>query len=451
MLDLRYVTENLDEVRAQLARRSDKYAPLLDEVAKLAVERRAALTELERLRAVRNEASAAMAKLDKKSPEFTEKRDELKASGDRAKELEARDKALEAELEALVLGVPNLPDASTPDGADEHGNVVVKVWGELPSYDFTPRDHADLGVALGILDFERAAKISGARFTVLLGAAARLERALLSFMMDVHANEHGYTEIWPPALVLPSAMRGTGQLPKFAADMFKTERTKLAETATEDERAANDLYLAPTAEVPVTNFHGDEIFEAADLPRAYVAYTACFRAEAGSYGKDTKGLIRQHQFDKIELVRFCRAGEGPEQLELLRRHAETILERLGLHYRTVQLCAGDLGFGAKKCFDLEVWLPGQNAYREISSCSWFGDFQARRAKIRYRDEPLGTSDPASRRGGKPQLAHTLNGSGLAIGRTLVAILEQYQEADGSVRVPEALRPYMGGLERITKR
>jgi seryl-tRNA synthetase len=246
-------------------------------------------------------------------------------------------------------------------------------------------------------------------------------------------------------------MRGTGQLPKFAADMFKTERTKLAETATEDERAANDLYLAPTAEVPVTNFHGDEIFEAADLPRAYVAYTACFRAEAGSYGKDTKGLIRQHQFDKIELVRFCRAGEGPEQLELLRRHAETILERLGLHYRTVQLCAGDLGFGAKKCFDLEVWLPGQNAYREISSCSWFGDFQARRARIRYRDEPLGTSDPASRRGGKPQLAHTLNGSGLAIGRTLVAILEQYQEADGSVRVPEALRPYMGGLERITKR
>ncbi|MBN8613008.1 MAG: serine--tRNA ligase [Deltaproteobacteria bacterium] len=440
MLDLRYVTENLDEVRAQIARRSDKYAPVLDEVAKLAVARRAALTELEQLRATRNEASTAMAKLDKKSPEFAEKRDALKISGDRVKELEAKDKALEAELEAVVLGVPNLPDASTPDGKDETANVVVKTWGDKPTFAFEPKDHADLGVALGILDFERAVKISGARFTVLLGAAARLERALLSFMMDVHANEHGYTEIWPPALVLPSAMRGTGQLPKFASDMFKTERTKLADTATEEERASNDLYLAPTAEVPVTNFHGDEIFEAGDLPRSYVAYTACFRAEAGSYGKDTKGLIRQHQFDKVELVRFCKAGEGPAQLDALRGHAERILEKLGLHYRTVQLCAGDMGFGAKKCFDLEVWLPGQNAYREISSCSWFGDFQARRAKIRYREEPKG----------KPQLAHTLNGSGLAIGRTLVAILEQYQQADGSVRVPDALRPYMGGLETITK-
>lgn len=440
MLDLRYVTENLDEVRAQLARRSDKYAPVLDEVAKLAVARRAALTELEQLRATRNEASTAMAKLDKKSPEFAAKRDELKVSGDRVKELEANDKKLEAELEAVVLGVPNIPDASTPDGHDESANVVVKTWGDKPTFDFAPKDHADLGVALGILDFERAAKISGARFTVLLGAAARLERALLSFMMDVHANEHGYTEIWPPALVLPSAMRGTGQLPKFASDMFKTERTKLADTASDEERASNDLYLAPTAEVPVTNFHADEIFEGADLPRRYVAYTACFRAEAGSYGKDTKGLIRQHQFDKIELVRFCKAGEGPSELDQLRGHAEKILEKLGLHYRTVQLCAGDLGFGAKKCFDLEVWLPGQNAYREISSCSWFGDFQARRAKIRYRDEPKA----------KPQLAHTLNGSGLAIGRTLVAILEQYQEADGSVRVPDALRPYMGGLETIKK-
>jgi len=440
MLDLRYVTENLDEVRAQIARRSDKYAPVMDEVARLALERRAALTELERLRAERNEASAAMAKLDKKGEEFAAKRDALKASGDRVKELEARDKALEAELTDVVLGVPNVPDASTPDGKDEHSNVVVKTWGEKPVLSFAPKDHADLGLALGILDFERAAKISGARFTVLLGAAARLERALLSFMMDLHANEHGYREIWPPALVLPSAMRGTGQLPKFASDMFKTERTRLPETATQEERDANDLYLAPTAEVPVTNFHGDEIFEPGELPRTYVAYTACFRAEAGSYGKDTKGLIRQHQFDKVELVRFCRAGEGPEQLELLRGHAEKVLERLGLHYRTVQLCAGDIGFGAKKCYDLEVWLPGQDAYREISSCSWFGDFQARRAKIRYREEPKG----------KPQLAHTLNGSGLAIGRTLVAILEQYQQADGSVIVPEALRPYMGGLERITK-
>ena len=439
MLDLRYVTENLDEVRAQLARRSDKFAPLLDEVAKLALERRAALTELEKLRAERNEASGAMAKLDKKGPEFAAKRDALKASGDRARVLEAGEKELDLKLEELVMGLPNVPDASTPDGADEHANVQVKIWGEKKSYAFTPKDHHDVGVGLGILDFERAAKISGARFTVLVGAAARLERALLQFMMDLHSNEHGYTEIWPPALVLASAMRGTGQLPKFAADMFKTERTKLGDSASPEEREANDLYLAPTAEVPVTNFHADEIFEPGELPK-YVAYTACFRAEAGSYGKDTRGLIRQHQFDKVELVRFCRAGEGPEQLELLRRHAETVLERLGLHYRSMQLCAGDMGFGAKKCFDLEVWLPGQNAYREISSCSWFGDFQARRAKIRYRDEPKG----------KPQLAHTLNGSGLAIGRTLVAILEQYQNEDGSVTVPDALRPYMGGMERIAR-
>lgn len=440
MLDLRYVTENLDEVRAQIARRSDKYTPLLDEVAELAVRRRRLVAEFESKRATQNAQNSRMAALRSDPEAMAAARQELahlKLEIARA-ELEVR--ACEGVLEAKLMDLPNLPDASTPDGADEHGNVVVKVWGDKPSYDFAPKDHADLGVALGILDFERAAKISGARFTVLLGAAARLERALLSFMMDVHANEHGYREIWPPALVLPSAMRGTGQLPKFAADMFRTERTKLAEDASAEEREANDLYLAPTAEVPVTNFHGDEIFEPGELPRAYVAYTACFRAEAGSYGKDTKGLIRQHQFDKIELVRFCKAGEGPEQLELLRGHAEKILEKLGLHYRTVQLCAGDLGFGAKKCYDLEVWLPGQGAYREISSCSWFGDFQARRAKIRYRDEPKG----------KPQLAHTLNGSGLAIGRTLVAILEQYQEADGSVVVPEALRPYMGGVARITK-
>lgn len=440
MLDLRHVTEHLDEVRAQLLRRSDKYAPLLDEVARLALARRSALTELERLRAARNAASAEMAKLDKKSSEFAEKREALKASAERVKELEARERELEAKLGEIVLEIPNLPDASTPDGHDASSNVVVSSWGEKPAFSFEPKDHHDLGLGLGILDFERAAKISGARFTVLVGAAARMERALLSFMMDLHANEHGYVEIWPPALVLGSAMRGTGQLPKFAADMFRTERTRLGEGASPEEREANELWLAPTAEVPVTNLHADEIFEPGELPRAYVAYTPCFRAEAGSYGKDTRGLIRQHQFDKVELVRFCREGEGPAQLELLRRHAETVLERLGLHYRTVQLCAGDLGFSAAKCYDLEVWLPGQNAYREISSCSWFGDFQARRAKIRYRDEP----------GEKPRLAHTLNGSGLAIGRTLVAIFEQYQEADGTIVVPSALRPYMGGLERITR-
>jgi seryl-tRNA synthetase len=433
MLDPRHVTEHLEEVRKAIGRRSSAHGPVLDQIATLALEKRHALTELEKARASKNDASAAMAKLDKKGEEFASRRKELGALGDRIKELEAKEKGLDARLEELLLHVPNTPDPSVPDGQDESHNRVVKTWGEKPAMSFTPKDHHDLGVQLGILDFERAVKISGARFTVLVGQGARLERALLSFMMDLHANEHGYTEIWPPALVLPGAMRGTGQLPKFAADMFKTERAQLGPDATDEERANNTLYLAPTAEVPVTNFHADEIFEAGELPKAYCAYTACFRAEAGSYGKDTRGLIRQHQFDKVELVRFCGANDGLAQLELLRGHAEKVLEKLGLHYRTVELCAGDMGFGARKCYDLEVWLPGQGAFREISSCSWFGDFQARRAKIRYRDEPRG----------KPQLAHTLNGSGLAIGRTLVAILEQNQQADGTVIVPEALVRYVG--------
>jgi seryl-tRNA synthetase len=438
MLDLRWVTENTDEVRAMLARRGPAAAALLDRVADLARQRRQVTTELERLRARRNEASAAMTKLDKKSEEFGRRREELRALGDRVKALEDEIARIERELEPQLLEIPNVPHASTPDGADATANVVVKVWGRKPSFSFPVRDHHDLGLSLGILDFERAAKISGARFAVLVGAGARLERALLQLMMDLHADQHGYTEIWPPALVLPSSMRGTGQLPKFAADMFRTQRAPLGPEASPEEREANELYLVPTAEVPVTNLHADEIFEPGDLPRAYCAYTPCYRAEAGSYGKDTRGLIRQHQFDKVELVRFCRPEDALAELELLRSHAERVLEVLGLHYRTVELCAGDLGFAARKCYDLEVWLPGQDAYREVSSCSWFGDFQARRAKIRYRAEPHG----------KPQLVHTLNGSGLAIGRTLVAILEQNQQADGSVVVPEALRPYLGGMDRI---
>ena len=439
MLDPRHVTEHLDEVRAAIGRRSDAFSSVLDQIASLALEKRASLTELERERASKNEASAAMAKIaDKKSEEFTAKRKELGAVGDRIKELEGKEKALDAQLEELLLGVPNIPDASVPDGKDESLNRVAKVWGEKPIIAFTPKDHHDLGVALDILDFDRGAKISGARFTILKGMGARLERGLIQLMMDLHADAHGYTVVWPPALVLPRAMRGTGQLPKFESDMFKTERRSAAGSESDD--AEKLLYLAPTAEVPVTNMHADEIFEPGQLPRAYCAYTACFRAEAGSYGRDTRGLIRQHQFDKVELVRFCAADQGLAQLEILRGHAERVLEVLGLHYRTVELCAGDMGFGAKKCYDLEVWLPGQNAYREISSCSWFGDFQARRAKIRYRAEEKG----------KPQLAHTLNGSGLAIGRTLVAILEQGQQADGSVVIPEALREYVGGAERITR-
>jgi seryl-tRNA synthetase len=294
----------------------------------------------------------------------------------------------------------------------------------------------EIGLQLGILDFERAAKISGSRFVVLKGAGSRLNRALMQLMLDVHTTEHGYQEVWPPVLVKDSAMRGTSQLPKFAKDAFRIAKDE--EWEAQAHAQGHDLYLVPTAEVPITNLHADEILDGAELPLAYTGYTACFRSEAGSYGKDTRGMIRVHQFDKVELVRFCRPEQGEAQLEILTAHAEAILQKLGLHYRVVQLCAGDMGFAAQKSYDLEVWLPAQNAYREISSCSWFGDFQARRMKARFRPEPKA----------KPQLLHTLNGSGLAIGRTLVAILEQNQQVDGSVVVPEVLMPYMGGVERI---
>ena len=429
-------------MRAAIGRRGSKHTETLDRVAQLAAQWRSARGALETLQGERNSSSAAMAKLDKEGGEFAARRDELRALGDQIKQLETKEKVLSADLEDAVLFIPTMPHESVPDGTSEADNHTVKLWGDKPAFAFTPKDHHDLGEALGILDFTRGAKVSGARFTVLLGAAARLERALLMLMMDLHSGEHGYTEMWPPALVSRSAMRGTGQLPKFASDMFRTERATLGADAPAAEVEANELWLAPTAEVPVTNFHAGEIFEAGDLPRAYCAYTPCFRAEAGNYGKDTRGLIRQHQFDKVELVRFCEAdGQGLAELEKLRGHAEKVLEILGLHYRTVELCAADLGNGAKKCFDLEVWLPGQDAFREISSCSWFGDYQSRRAKIRYRTEPKG----------KPRLCHTLNGSALAIGRTLVAILEQNQQADGTVIVPEALRRYTSGLERIEAR
>ena len=297
-------------------------------------------------------------------------------------------------------------------------------------------DHVEVGTKLDILDFERAAKISGSRFVVLKGLGARLNRALMQFMLDVHGSEHGYEEVWPPVLVKDSAMLGTGQLPKFKKDAFRMAKDE--EWEAEAEAQGHDLYLVPTAEVPLTNLHAGEILAGADLPVAYTGYTACFRSEAGSYGKDTRGMIRVHQFDKVELVRFCHPEQGEAQLEVLTHHAESILQKLGLHHRVVQLCAGDMGFAAQKSYDLEVWLPAQNAYREISSCSWFGDFQARRMQARFR--------PAEK--AKPLFVHTLNGSGLAIGRTLVAILEQNQQADGSVLIPEALRPYMAGLERI---
>ena len=451
MLDLRYVVENLEAVRAQLARRGAGAAASLDGIAELSHRRVEVIKQLEALRQEKNAANDAMAKADKKSEEFAQKREAMKRVSAESKALELDLREIESAIEDALLGVPNLPSDKTPDGKSEHDNVVVRVHGEQPKLAFEPKEHDELGLGLGIVDFERAAKLSGARFSVLVGAGARFERALMAFMLDLHSAQHGYTEIWTPALVLGSALRGTGQLPKFAADLFKLASFEgesrnaagAVETAVpdpdKDKAPPRELYLIPTAEVTVTNYHADEILDADQLPLKYCAYTPCFRSEAGSYGKDTRGMIRQHQFDKVELVRF----EAPENAEAaheeLTQNAEAVLQKLGLHYRVVELCAGDIGFGAKRCYDIEVWLPGQNAYREISSCSWFGDYQARRAKIRYRPN----------KGDKPKLVHTLNGSGLAIGRTLVAILEQYQEADGSVRVPQALVPYMGGLERIT--
>ncbi len=426
MLDPRYVADHLGEVRAALARRSPAAAATLgDDFASTVSTRRSKVQELERWQAERNAANDAMARLDKKSPEFAQKRDELKGLSARIKEAEQVVSELEKGMTELLSSVPNLPDPSVPDGAGEQDNVVVRTWGEKPSFSFAPKSHWDIGTALGILDFERAAKLSGARFTVLMGAAARLERALISFMLDLHTREQGYLEVLPPFLVKDSALFGTGQLPKFAEDLFKTQKS--------DPERAYDLYLIPTAEVPVTNLHADEILDGASLPIAYTAYTPCFRSEAGSHGRDVRGLIRQHQFDKVELVRFSTPEDSPRQHELLTSHAEEVLKRLGLHYRVSALCAGDLGFGAQKTYDLEVWLPGQGGYREISSCSTFGDFQARRAQIRYRPEPKA----------KPRLVHTMNGSALAVGRTVIAILEQYQQADGTVVVPEPLRAFMG--------
>ncbi|WP_437896110.1 serine--tRNA ligase [Sorangium sp. So ce124] len=426
MLDPRYVAEHLDEVRAALALRSPAAAASLgDDFASTVSARRSNIQELERWQAERNAANDAMARLDKKSPEFAQKRDELKALSTRIKEAEQVVSELEKRMTELLSMVPNLPDPSVPVGAGEEGNVVVRTWGEKPSFSFAPKSHWDIGTALGLLDFERAAKLSGARFTVLMGAAARLERALISFMLDLHTREHGYLEVLPPFLVKDTALFGTGNLPKFAEDLFKTQKS--------DPERAYDLYLIPTAEVPVTNLHADEILDGASLPIAYTAYTPCFRSEAGSHGRDVRGLIRQHQFDKVELVRFSAPEDSARQHELLTAHAEEVLKRLGLHYRVSALCTGDLGFGSQKTYDLEVWLPGQGVYREISSCSNFGDFQARRAQIRYRPEPKA----------KPRLVHTMNGSALAVGRTVIAILEQYQQADGTVVVPEPLRAFMG--------
>jgi len=396
-------------------------------------ERRKELqSKLDRLREERNKANERMARLDKKSPEFAAARDELKARSGLIKDGEAELAAIERDREALQLGLPNAPHASVPDGAGEQDNQVIHSWGDKPRFDFPPQAHWDLGPRLGIIDFDAGARITGARFTVLRGAASRLTRALINYMLDLHTR-HGFDEVWPPAVVRRASLRGTGQLPKFEQDLFR-----LQIPVGPDHDPDNDLFLSPTAEVQLTNLHMDQILDAATLPRRYTAYTPCFRAEAGAAGRDTRGLIRQHQFDKVELVKFTTPETSYAELESLREAAERVLQGLGLHYRVVLLCTGDLGFAAAKTYDLEVWLPGQDAYREISSCSNFEDFQARRAKIRHRVAV----------GEKPRPLHTLNGSGIAIGRTIVAILEQYQQADGGVAVPEALRPYLGGLERI---
>ncbi len=429
MLDLRYVVDHIDEVRTALARRNAQAVAPLDPITQLAAQRREAIGAAEQKAAERNAANKEMSKLPKQSPEFAARRDQLRLLSDELKELEKRKDDIEAQITELLLGVPNLPDATTPSGVSEQDNPVVRTWGEKPSFTFEPKAHWDIGPALGIIDFERASKLSGPRFAVMMGLGARLERALTAFMLDL-AREHGYLEVLPPFLVKDTALRGTGQLPKFEQDLFKTRKSADDETY--------DLYMIPTAEVPLTNLHAKEILEGATLPLAYAAYTPCFRSEAGSYGKDVRGLIRQHQFDKVELVRFCAPEDSPAQHELLTSHAEEVLRRLGLHYRVVTLCTGDLGFSATKTYDIEVWLPGLHAYREISSCSNFGDFQARRASIRFRD-------PQTK---KPRLLHTINGSGLAVGRTVVAVLEQCQNEDGTVTVPEALRPYLG-VDRIT--
>jgi seryl-tRNA synthetase len=421
----------------EVLRRGAAVAGPIAEWKAVDAQRRELQATLDNDRAERNSANDKMSKLDKKSAEFTSARDRLKELSSSIKHGEERLKGLEEDATNRLLLIPNAPFRDTPDGASEADNKLHHVWGEKPSYAFAPRPHWEVGESLGILDFAAGAKISGARFTVLRAGASKLNRALISYMLDLHGAA-GYSEVWPPALVRRASMRGTGQLPKFEDDAFKLVRLAPEGEKPADHDADNDLFLSPTAEVQITNLHGDEILDAVQLPIRYCAYAPCFRAEAGAYGKDTRGLIRQHQFDKVELVKFVTPETSYQELEGLRDDAERVLQGLGLHYRVMELCTGDLGFGAARTYDLEVWLPGQGAYREISSCSNFEDFQSRRAKIRYR--------PAA--GEKARAVHTLNGSALAVGRTLVAILEQYQQDDGSVEVPAVLRSYLGGLERI---
>ncbi len=424
MLDIKFVRENIAEVERRLATRGGSLD--LSNLKALDEKRRSLLMETEALKSKRNAVSEEIGRLKKEKKDASRLLSEMQDESARIKALDAEIAGCEKELNDLLLVLPNLPSPSVPVGKDETENPVTRVWGNVPEFGFTPLEHTEVGERLGILDFERAGKLSGARFSLQKGPGALLERALINFMLDLHTTKHGYTEVLPPFMVKSEAMLGTGQLPKFGDDLFKIEGW--------------DHYLIPTAEVPVTNMHGGEILEEESLPLCYAAYTPCFRKEAGSYGKDVKGLIRQHQFNKVELVKFSHPDTSYDELEKLTNNAEEVLKELGLHYRVVTLCTGDMGFSSAKTYDIEVWLPGQGKFREISSCSNFEDFQARRANIRFRP-----------RGGKPRFLHTLNGSGLAVGRTLVAILENFQQEDGSVVVPEVLRKYMGGLEIIRKR
>ncbi|MEN8206173.1 MAG: serine--tRNA ligase [Pseudomonadota bacterium] len=424
MLDPKLLRSELDTVRQQLARRG--FTLDTDTLQTLENRRKNIQVETQELQAERNSRSKGIGKAKAAGEDIAPLLKEVEGLGEQLKAKEQQLSQLQDELNDILMGIPNMPHASVPDGQGEEDNPVLRTWGEIPVFDFEARDHVDLGDQLGQLDFETASKLTGSRFSVIHGPLARLHRALIQFMLDRHTRKHGYTEVYVPYLVNADSLRGTGQLPKFEEDLFKTS-------------GESDYYLIPTAEVPVTNLARNTITEAEQLPLRYAAHTPCFRSEAGSYGKDTRGMIRQHQFEKVEMVQLVRPDASYDALEQLTGHAETILQKLDLPYQVVTLCTGDIGFSAAKTYDLEVWLPGQQRYREISSCSNFEDFQARRMQARWRNPETG----------KPELLHTVNGSGLAVGRTLVAIMENYQQADGSIRVPDALEPYMGGIGYIT--
>ena len=423
MLDIKFLRQNIDFVRKKMVERGQDVN--LNAFSALDEKRRSVLQEVETLRNERNTASKEIGEKKKKKEDASGLIAKMSEVSDRIKELDESLKQIEDDLRNILMVIPNVPHESVAYGTSSEDNPVIRVWGEKPKFDFAPKPHWEIGEDLNILDFTRGAKITGARFTLYRGAGAMLERAIINFMLDLHTSDHGYMEVLTPFMVNSESMTGTGQLPKFAEDLFKID--------------GMDYYLIPTAEVPVTNIHRDEILNEKDLPTYYVAYSPCFRAEAGSYGKDTRGLIRQHQFNKVELVKFTTPETSYDELEKLTINAEEILKRLNIHFRTVSLCTADLGFSSAKTYDIEVWLPGQDTYREISSCSNFEDFQARRASIRFRREGSG----------KVEFVHTLNGSGLAVGRTVVAVLENLQQADGSVIIPDVLRPYMKGIDRIS--